>query len=328
MLSRTALFSVVFLLLPFLAGASTNVIDRSVAIVNDDAITLSEVNEFGKPLFIKIAQETPKDQLEATLQEAQLAVIEKLIEKKLIIQEAKRLGIQVSDQEVENSFQRLLASTNTTVEQFRKEIATEGMSEKLYREGLQEQLLSSKLINHEVRTKVVIPESAVREYYDTHFMAMVGGGDYHLLHIGCVWGIETKNGLIPSQEEARQKIEKIHDLATKGKDFKELAKEYSDLPSAADGGDLGHFQQDEMAPFIHDAVVPLKPGGISRIVEQDNTYHLFKLVSRQQQGPAGAQASFDGVKDQIRERMYQQALEQRFRDWLISIREKAYVKIL
>ena len=328
MLSRTAFFSVLFLLLPLLSGTSADIVDRSVAIVNDDTITLSEVFEFGKPLFIKVAAETPADQREEALQEVRLAVIDKLIEKKLITQEAKKLGVQVSDQEVENAFQRILASSNATVEQFRKEIVAEGMSEKLYREGLQEQLLSSKLINHEVRTKVVIPESAVREYYDTHYITLAAGGEYHLLQIGCAWGIETKNGLTPSQEEAKQKIEKIHDLAMKGKDFKELAKEHSDLPSAADGGDLGHFQQDEMAPFIHDAVTRLKSGEISRIVEQDNAYHFFKLVSRQQQGQAVAQEPFDRVKDQIREKLYQQALEQRYRDWLISIREKSYVKIL
>jgi len=328
MLSRTAFFSVLFLLLPLLSGTSANVIDRSVAVVNDDTITLSEVNEFGGPLFMKVAAETPADQLEDAFQQVRLMVIDKLIEKKLLLQEAKKLGIQVTDQEVENAFQRILASNKTTVEQFRKEIAAEGMSEKQYREGLQEQLLSSKLVNHEVRTKVVIPESAVRDYYNTHYITMVDGGEYHLLHIGCAWGIETKNDHTPSQEEAMQKIEKIHDLAMKGRDFKKLAKEYSDLPSAVDGGDLGHFQHDEMAPFIHDAVIHLKPGEISRIIEHNNAYHLFKLVARQQQSQTVAQESFDGVKDQIRERLYQQALEQRFKDWLTSIREKAYIKIL
>lgn len=327
MVSRTAFACISFLLLLFSSGASANVIDRSVAIVNDDTITLSEVNELGKAFFKKISDETPTDRLAPTLQQARLAVIDKLIDKRLIVQEAKKLNIQVSDQEVDNAFQRILTNNNATAEQFRREIAAEGMSEKQYREELREQLLSSKLINHEVRTKVVIPESAVLDYYNTHYTTVVGGGDYYLLQIGCIWGTEDQGGAIPSQDEAKEKAEKVRDLVMKGKDFKEAAKEYSDLPSARDGGDLGHFQQDELASFIRDAVVHLKPGEVSRIVETENGYHFFKLVSSQE-GQAVAREPFDEVKDRIREKLYQQAMEQRFKDWLTSIREKAYIKIL
>ena len=325
MLPKTAFVAVLLLLLPLCVSA--DVIDRSVAIVNDETITLSEVNELGRPFFKKILDESPADQRETMLQQAQLAVVEKLIERRLIIQEAKKLNVQVSEQEIENAFQRVLASSKATAEQFRKEIAAEGMSEKQYREGLQEQLLNSKLINHEVRTKIVISENSVLEHYNAHYITTAANGEYYLLQIGCIWGAETQNGVIPSQEEAKQKATKAHDLAMKGKSFNELAKEYSDLPSAADGGDLGHFHQDEMAPFIRDAVLHLKPGEISRIVETEDAYHFFKLTSSTQGQPV-ARAPFDEVKDQIREKLYQQALEQRFTDWMISIRDKAYIKIL
>lgn|GEM_PF-106889 len=324
MLSKTAFVAVLLLLLPLCASA--DVVDRSVAIVNNDTITFSEVNEFGEPLFKKVLTETPPDQREATLHQARLAVINKLIEKKLVLQEAKKFNVQVSDQEVESAVQRVMASNKITMAQLREEIAAEGMNEKQYREELRDQLLSSKLIDHEVRTKVVISESAVLDYYNTNFLA-TPADEYDLLQIGCTWGAQTQSGATPSQEEARQKAEKAHDLAVAGKDFKELAKEYSDLPSAAEGGDLGHFQQDEMAPFIRDAVIRLKPGEISRIVETENAYHFFKLVSTRQ-SQAAAREPLDKVKDQIRDKLYQQAVQQRFKDWMTSIREKAYIKIL
>ncbi|MCL2341094.1 MAG: peptidylprolyl isomerase [Proteobacteria bacterium] len=323
MVSRTAFAALLLLLLPLCASAG--VVDRGVAVVNNDVITLSEMNDFGKPLFKKIMDETPAGQREAAMQQARLTVLHKLIEKKLILQEAKKYNIQISDQEVEGAFQRILAANKTTVDQFRKDIAAEGMSEKQYREELREQILNSKLVNHEVRTKVVISDSAVLDYYNSHYVT-VAGGEYDLLQIGCTWGTATKNGAIPSQEEARQKIEKVRDLAAKGKDFKALAREYSDLPSAAEGGDLGRFQQDELAPFIRNAVVHLKAGEISKIVESGNAYHLFKLLSSQQ-GQAAAREPLDEVKEQIREKLYQQALEQRFKDWLTSIQERAYIKI-
>jgi peptidyl-prolyl cis-trans isomerase SurA len=308
------------------SGTLANVVDRSVAIVNEDTITLSEVNELGKLYFKKITDETPADRLADSLQQAQRIVIEKLIDKKLLVQESKKFGIQVSDQEVDNAFKRVLANNKTTMEQFRKEMSSMGMNEKQYREELREQVLSSKMINHEVRTKVVISEDATLDYYNTHFTTRVDGGGYYILQIGCLWGPGNQGGTT-SQMEAKEKATKAHKLAAKGGDFKELAKKYSDLPSATDGGDLGSFESNEMANYMRDAVVKLKPGEVSSIVETENGYHFFKLLSSQE-GKIVAHESFESVKEQIREKLYQQAMEQRYNEWLKSMREKAYIKIL
>lgn len=327
MISRPFLLATLFMLLLPLTESHANVVDRSVAVVNNDTITLSEVNEVGKSFFKKIADETPPNELAETLQQARRKVIDKLIDKKLMLQEAKKLGVQVSDQEVENAMQRVIANNNTTKEQFLKELSAMGMSESQYREDLREQVLSSKLINHEVRTKVVISEEAIRDYYKTHYTKNVGGSGYYIYQIGCTWGAPNPSGATLSKDEAREKAKKAHKLALAGDDFKELAKKYSDLPSAADGGDLGSFQQDEMAPYMRDAVVKLKPGEVSAIVETEDGFHFFKLVSSGE-GQMVASEAYESVKEQIREKLLQQAMERRFSDWLQSIREKAYIHIL
>lgn len=327
MISRPYLLATLFMLLLPLAESLANVVDRSVAVVNSDTITLSEVNEIGKSFFKKIADETPPNELPEALQQARRKVIDKLIDKKLMLQEAKKLGVQVSDQEVENALQRVIANNNTTKEQFLKELAAMGMSESQYREELREQVLSSKLINHEVRTKVVISEEAIHDYYKTHYTKKTGGSGYYIYQIGCTWGATNPNGATPTKDEAKEKVIKAHKLALAGDDFKDLAKKYSDLPSAVDGGDLGSFQQDEMAPYMHDAVVKLKAGEVSSIVETEDGFHFFKLVSSGE-GQIVASEPYESVKEQIREKLMQQAMERRFSDWLQSIREKAYIHIL
>jgi peptidyl-prolyl cis-trans isomerase SurA len=327
MISRLYLLAILFTIILPSAESLANVVDRSVAVVNNDTITLSEVNEMGKSFFKKIADETPPNQLAETLQQARRKVIDKLIDKKLMLQEAKKLGVQVSDQEVENALQRVLTNNNTTKEQLIKELAAMGMNESQYREELREQVLSSKLINHEVRTKVVISEEAILDYYDTHFTTKAGGSGYYIYQIGCTWGTMNQNGATPTKNEAEEKVKKAHKLALAGDDFKELAKKYSDLPSAGDGGDIGNFQQDEMAPYMRDAVVKLKSGETSSIVEAENGYHFFKLVSKGE-GKIVASEPYESVKEQIREKLMQQAMERRFSDWLQSIREKAYIHIL
>lgn len=314
-----------FLFLPALVCA--NVVDRTVAVVNEDTITLSEVNELGKSFFQKVTEETPADRLNEALQQARKTVIDKLIDKKLLMQEAKKYSIKVSDEEVESALQRVIANNQTTMEQFRKEISTMGLTEKQYRENLRDQILNSKLINHEVRSKVVISEDKIIDYYDTHFTQQVGDGEYYILQIGCVWNAKDRGGATPNQAEAKAKAEKIRDLALKGKDFKDLAKQYSDLPSGADGGDLGMFQQSEMAPYMLAAVQNLKPGDVSQIIETENGFQLFKLQSSQQ-GKIVTKAPYDTVKDEIREKLSQQAMELRFKDWLKDLRDKAYIRIL
>ncbi|WP_448874191.1 SurA N-terminal domain-containing protein [Desulfobulbus propionicus] len=327
MIPRIVLFcTLVSLIFPF-SPVFAGIVDRSVAIVNDDTITLSEVNELGQSFFKKITAETPPERLSEALYQARLTVIDKLIDKKLLIQEAKKLQVQVSDQDVDNAVQRILANNKATMDQFRKELNSMGMSEKQYREELRDQILSSKLITYEVRTKVVITEEKILDYYNTHYTEQTGAGGYRLRQIGCIWGTPLADGSVPTQEEARDKIQKAHRLARDGKDFQELARQYSDLPTAKDGGNLGLFQKDELAAYIRDAIANLKSGEISPVVETGNSYQIYEVVSTEQ-GETVAKTSYESVKDQIREKLYQQAMETRFKDWLKSIRDKAYIKIL
>lgn len=317
-------FLVFFVFSPVVSLA--NVIDRSVAIVNEDTITLSEVNEAGEALFAKISRETPANRLAETLEQARRTVIDKLIDKKLVIQEAKKRKIQATDQEVDNALQRVLTNNKTSVEQMRQELRSIGLTEKMYREELREQILTSKLINHEVRAKVAIPEDTVLHYYNTHITTPARNRAYHIQQIGVTWDNALADGTAPSQAEALNRVQAAHKLAQNGKNFKELVHQYSNLPSVADDGDLGTFSQDDMAATMRDAVANLKPGEISPIVAIETSYQFFKLVSSQE-GKILAHEPYESVKEQIREKLYQEAIEQRYKNWTTSIRQKAYIRI-
>lgn len=305
---------------------AADIVDRVVAVVNDDVITMSEVNQEGKALFRRIAEQIPPDRLEEALQQARQNVVEELIDKKILQQEARKYDLKVTDEEVDRALKRILERNNTTMEQFRSELAAMGMNEQQYRENLRSQILSSKLVNMEVRSKVIIPEEKIIDYYDTHYMERMGDGGYYLLQIGI--NIDPD---IPDPErartEARKKAEQIRERALAGEDFKELAKKYSDLPSAADGGDIGVFKADEMAPAMREAVINLKPGEISAIVETTSGFQIFKLLSSKQ-GQIVARAPYDEVKEEIRNILYQQETKELFDHWLKKMRENAYIKIL
>ena len=315
------LFLIVSLILPL--SSFSELVDRSVAIVNDEIITLSELNELGQPLMQKAASEVPAEDLNEVMAQIRESVLEQLIDKKLLYQEGAKLNVHVSEAEVDNAIQRILTQNNVTMEELQVELDAIGMNEATYRNDLRGQILRSKLVNYEVRSKVIIPEEKIIDYYDLHYTEQVGEGGYYILQIGTLFQDNDDE----ARKQAKEKIAMVHEKAKQGGDFKKLARQYSELPSAGDGGDLGVFMEKEMAPFMRKAIINLQPGQISEIVTTSSGYQFFTILSRQE-GQIITKVPYESVKEEIREKLHQEQLKQRYDEWIQGIREKAYIKIL
>jgi len=322
-----ALFVALFM---FLAIAAAEVVDRVVAEVNDDVITLSEVEEEGEGFFKKIALEVPSENRTEAIDQVRQDILRSLIDKKLIEQEAAKQRIVVTDREVEESFAQVLKANQLTREELLLELEENGVSEQSYLSNLRSQLYQSELVNRDVRSKIVITEEAILDYYDTHYTRQTSQGSYYLLQIGIGWGETEGDDTDPAlleerKSSARQRAERVHKLAVSGSDFGDLARKFSDLPSASDGGDIGAFEEEEMASYMSHAVTSLDPGGISKIVETPVGYQFFKLLSSKEGGII-LQEPYGDVKEDIREKLYGQELEKEFDEWIKGIRERAYIK--
>lgn len=321
----SVLFSILILSLILAGSALADVVDRVVAIVNDEVITLSEVNEEGKPLLRRVAESAPASELEAALQEARRTIIEKMIEKKIMLQEAKKAKISVTDDEVKMALDRILEKNKTTPEQFKAEMAKLGMTEAQYKENLKDQVLSSKLVNMEIRSKVIIPEDKVLDYYDTHYTDRVEEGGFYLLQIGITLQDGGADGT--RKQAARKKIDEVRALAAAGQDFKALARKYSNLPSSADGGDIGVLRKDEMPAAMAAAIAKTPAGQLTEVIETESGYQFFKVLSGQE-GQIITKVPYESVKEEIYDTLYQQEMEGRFDEWLKTKKSQAYIKIL
>ena len=322
------LLSAVFLVL-YAPVAQSAVIDSCVAVVNEDVITLSDVNRIGEAVFRKIAEEAPPEQREETLKMAKKKIIMQLIENKLLNQQAAALNISVSDEELENARQQVLQRNGFSEEDFRAELKNMSMSEAQYRETLRDQILRSKLIGYEVRSRIVIPDEEIQRYFDEQYSKQAESKGYHVLQLGVSWADAAPGaGGTAAKEEARKRIEAAYTLAGKGGDFKELARQYSNLPSAADGGDLGFFEKSEMAAYMRDAVTSLQPGEISPVLERPDSYMFFKLLANDQEKEGAKRVLDESIKEEIRNILYKQEAEERYKKWLEKIRSEAYIKIL
>ncbi|MDO5673862.1 MAG: SurA N-terminal domain-containing protein [bacterium] len=327
------LLCLVFLLAALSPQASrAAVVDRNVVIVNNDTITLSEVNELAKPYFDQVRAQAPAEQQAEGMAQARRMVVERLIDKRLVAQEAAKRNLRVSDAELDSSLQQLLLSRNVTPDEFQEELKNIGLSEKQYREELRDQILSTKVINAVVRSKVLIPEEKILERY--YSKAGAGGqGSYNLLQIGVAWGLQNKTGKTLTKKQAKEKIEQIRKQALAGAGFAQLAAAHSDLPSAEEGGALGNFRLQDMAASIRTAVETLQLEGVSPVVEQEPNFLIFKRIasptSTQGEEVEQVSASPDaGERERIHQELFQEEMEKRLQQWLQELRGKAYIKIL
>jgi peptidyl-prolyl cis-trans isomerase SurA len=320
-------FLLFFLLAPLSYG--DHLVDRVVAVVNDDVITLSELEKMGREFFERIKAKAPAGEVDRALEKAREDVLSSLVDKFIVRQQAEKLSISVAEQELDTAIDQMLARNNGTIDDFRRELAAMNISEQEYRDNLRDQILQSKLISREVRSRIVIIEEDIQAYYQKEYTQEKGEGGYYILQIGFTWRntVTLKKAGFDTKKEAREKAEEIRVRVLDGESFMELAKSYSNLPSAADGGDIGLFKKDEMAAYMKDVILAMHPGEISPIVETGNAFQFFKLLSMRD-GDIVVKAPYESVREEIRDILYRQEMEEQYKTWVQSLREGAYIKIL
>ena len=323
------LFSLILVF--FLAGNSTaQVVDRAVAVVNDEVILLSDLESTGKAYFEKVSESTPEASRAEALRNARNQVLDAIIEDTLIRQEAKKGKISVSDDEFKRSYEQILKQNGLTDAQFMEKVKESGLTREEYNKKLRNQILSEKLINMDVRSKVIVTDTMVKDYYDSHSKEQAATkGGYALLQMGFTWGQTPESrksapNLYADKMDAKKRAEHAHQLAKEGQDFGELAKKFSNLPSAADGGDIGVFKEDDMAADMREAVIHLKPGEISDIIETPAGFQFFKLIA--DKAGVDPQSSYEAAKEKIRDILYREQLKKAFDDWIKNLKAQAYIR--
>lgn len=290
------------------------------AIVNDDIITLHDINKEALPVLREAEKKTPLD--DAARNQIRRTVLDHLIEKKLTEQKIKELNIRVSEEEIRQAIDDVRKQNNIpSQEALVSALAVQGLSFDQYRSQLQEQIEKLKLVSIEVRAKVQVGETETREYYTANISKYTEEENYRARHIF------FKTGEKASPDEIqRSKTTAIAVLADakSGKDFAELAKKFSEDPAARkDGGDLGSFKKGDMQPELEKTILSLKTGEVSELVTTLIGFHIIKLEAR----IAGTTKPFESVKTEIEEIIYRKKSEERFNQWAKDLRGKASVEI-
>ncbi len=302
------------------AGASD--VDRIVAIVNDDIIVLSEL----EPLLVVfreriVAMGYPEEKERETLFEIRENILNKLIDDKLRDQEVAKSDITVTVEEVDSAIEGLKQQNALTDEELRAALSVDGLTMADYRKQVREEILRAKLMNQEVRAKIIITQEDVESYYKRNDDKYGGQTNYHLRHILLTFASPVDEDL---KEQVKTEMDGILERLGRGEPFEALAKQYSQSPTSRLGGDLGVLELSTLSEKIQAAVVSLTPGETSPPVETDQGYQIFLL----QQIITEPGIPLEAVSAEIEEALYKEIIEERYSGWIEKLREGSHIKII
>jgi peptidyl-prolyl cis-trans isomerase SurA len=248
-------------------------------------------------------------------------MLNNLIDERITDQQVDRLGISVSQEEIDNALQRIKEIRSLTDDQLRKALSRQGLTMEEYRKQLQEQLLRSKLLDYEIKSKIVVTEADIKRYYETHLEEFGGEKKYHLRTI-----IMRVPSFADEEEKSRvrQKMEEVYDRLEKGADFAEMARRYSESGLAAEGGDLGLFKLEEIAPQFREALKGKSAGSYTSVLDTEQGYQIF-FIEDIVDTPAKA---LEEVSAEIQNRLYQEQVNEKFSAWLEDLRKNSHIKVI
>jgi len=301
---------------------SAEVVDRIVAVVNDDIILLSELDESFKPYADRImALGYSLDEERRTLFNIREEILNQLIDQKLTDQQIKRSKITVSDDEIDKAIERLKEANLFTDEELREMLKAEGLTMEEYRKRIKDQILRAKLVNFEIKSKIVITKEDIESYYKSHSDKYSKIKEYRLSNI--IMQVPS----FASEEEKLGVLEKMEMVLTElkaGKPFDMIAESYSESSYVSDDGGLGLFKLKELSPRIQEAIKDMKAGEFTPVLDTDQGYQIFYI----QEIVDAPGKSLEEASPEIEDILYKEIVDKKFSSWIDELRKRSYIKTI
>ena len=310
------LFVILFLLVSFAGASHAAVVDRIVAVVNNEIITLSELNTEAEPFIDRIEKTYKGSEKGRVIEETRKTVLNRMVDAILVKQEAKRLNIVVKDSDVTNMINEMLKSRKMTMEQFKEMLTKDGLSLESYMGEAKDHLVRGRLANREIRSKIMVTEQEIGEYYKQHREEYEGREQVKLRQIVILCPTTAP---VEKKREARAEIESIMARLKAGEKFEVLAARYS--PQL--GGEMGFVEKGAMLQPVEDAAFKLKAGEVSDIVESPAGFHIIQLLDRRGAGIKSLQS----VREEILNKLTLEKSEKKFEEWMTDLRKKSHIEI-
>jgi peptidyl-prolyl cis-trans isomerase SurA len=330
------LLAVVYaLLLPAVLPAD-NVVEEIVCRVNNEIITRSEYSRSRDQVKQEIQQHDPAN-ADRIFTEKQRDVLRDLIDQQLLLQKGKDLGI-TGDTDLIKRLDEMRKQMNLeTMEDLEKAAEAQGASYEDFKQNMRNQIVTQKVIGQEVGQKLSMTKEEEKKFYDQHRAEMEQPEQVRLSEILIApktaakpapsadakpeppSEAETEAAWAAAQAKAQDLLDQIH----KGAKFEDLAKRFSDGPSAKDGGDLSYFKRGTLAQELEDKVFALKAGEVTDVIRTKQGYVVLQATEHQKAGIPTLKEAEPRIQDEL----YMQKLQPALRVYLTTLREEAFIDI-
>jgi peptidyl-prolyl cis-trans isomerase SurA len=294
--------------------------------VNGHPILQQQVERYYNSQYNKPNRPSPEE-----AQFLKLNILDELIDNELLLEQAQKLGLAATDNEVEQKFSEL--RTPYSDQEFQKELDQRGITVEQLKNNLRERISIEKLINREITSKVAVSEQEITAAFNRNRADYdVAEPEYHLAQIVVTPRRDPeirnrKNDDATTPAQAREKIKMLLNRLRGGADFAGLAMDYSEDPmTASTGGDLGFISASALNqgnPALKRAVLALKPGQISGIIATKDSYRIIKLIAMI--SPGQRKLSDPQVQQSIRETLRDRKEQLLRAAYLATLRDQAHI---
>ncbi len=313
-------FSVFFLVHLLPAFSEEQLVDRVVVVVNQEIITQSEFDALFQPIYLQYQNTYQGNELTDKLNEVRKKLLNQLIEDKLVLQEARKLGVEVSDNEVDERLGEF--KKQFSGQSFDEMLKTQNVKIKTIKDRIRDQISIQKLHYVEIQRKVVVSPIEIKKFYEDHPDLFIDKEKIKVWVIAIPKNPDAiRTGTM--DETAKKKAELVLKELKKGKDFSEVAKNESRDAHAKDGGLIGYIARGDMIGKIDEVLFRLKDNDITDVLESEQGYHIFKVADHQM----GKTLTLEESRDRIHDMLYRQKANERFQAWMEELKKSAYISI-
>lgn len=298
------------------AKSSEDSLDQIVAVVNEDVITKSELNHALALIKAQMAGQNVTAPADAVLQKQ---VLEQLINKKVQLQLAKQVGINVSDTDIDEAVSRVASHNNMTLDDLYQRISSEGLSRDDYRTEMREQLTMQKLQQQDVVNHITISKDEVEAFMHSRAWQNNDTKEYHLEDILIpLSDTPSSDEITKARKHAVDVIAKLN----KGQSFSSVAMSESGDKHALQGGDLGWRKLPEIPSAFASLVVGMHPKEVSEPIQTPNGFHIIRLAEER-----SADKQTTPNRKQIEDLLLQRKFEEAVQNWVSKIRSQAFIEM-
>ena len=299
-------------------ATSGAVVDRIAAVVNDDVITLSEVYELGGDFIEKAVEDASGNP--ARRREAEIEVLDSLIKRHLISQEISKLGLDVTDVELDRTVDDIARRNGLERDQLRLEVEKSGMPWQQYRSELKENLRQAKFTQAVIQPRINVNED---ELLDAYNRAVASGARPQLADLGAIFLAFPPDADEAAKAERRATAAKIQEEFAAGKPFAELAAQYDQGPYGPNGGKMGTYKQGELVAELDGPAFSTPVGSLTPPIETSQGIFLLTVFQLTSEPPQ----SYEAMKESLTQQVYADRIEDETDQWYRQARRRAAVLV-